>query len=401
MRLLSVEDNAYLRTFFGAVSGWDLGENSPQVRWRGSEVYITAPWPEYLQCSEIQLSDIGVARHKQGFILGLDQAGRQVMAMMDDTMPDLLVSGKPGSGKSTAMHTVAIQLDGQKVYIDGKGGQGLAPLNGFRGQVGPLAVSLSDAIRALGWVYDLICKRNQELGTGKKLVDEYQPVFVFIDEFHTFTSNKTFSRLLYLCSAQGRSAKVFLVIGTHSPNQRMFGTAEGSTSTRMLYESLALRVRDSTASNIAVGGSFPHAHYLQDKGDSWFITGSEMRHTQIAYVPTTQLQKLGGGEPQMHRWPKFKSELLEQPDGVEVLDNCEFTPTELTVALRGALEDHGRPWHKEMLNKVADGMGSERIDDRLRVVGQEMAQVWKEIGGQNVTFRKFIGAVRRTTDKRV
>jgi hypothetical protein len=372
---LTAQNYALLRGLYPL--GW---EATPSVYFAGRALVIESLWPAGLQIQRIALAQL--AQHPGGgraFTLGLGQRGETVVCTLNDqTIQNLLIAGMSGSGKTVALYTIISQLvkneRAQFVLADGKGGEGLGALNGIAGQVGPLALAEDAVLNALGWAFRAMQARNQEIGQGR--TEKFTPLLVIFDEFDVFTTeNQGAATLLFWLAKQGRSANVHLLCATQSPKQSMFG----NSGTRAQFGArLVLRVADHYESAAALGTAEPKANLLSGSGDAYLAAGGLTQRLLVAYTSVEEARRLGGGEPQLQRWPRFNiAELRRAAPGPEPQP---FTHAEALVGLYAAQQDWGRRRVKAALQTLLGySMGSGRIDGHLRPLGQELLGIWEKL----------------------
>jgi hypothetical protein len=352
-----------------------------EVAVRGRWVSLSAPWPEHLQTRVVKLSEL--SQHPgdgRAMTMGVSERGHVIVLHLNDrTSNHILIGGMTGSGKTNALRLALAQLtqgdDNRFILLDGKGSRdSLAALNGIPGQIGPVAVESRDIRNALGWAWLAMRKRN----AGIDSADEH--LFVFFDEFHDYTANDPLvARLVKLLASQGRSAGVHLVFATQSPKKSMFG----DSGTRPMFGvRVGLLVSDRYESEAIMFGTEPRLDHLTGSGDSQIETKERIRHRALlAFVSEREAQRIGGGEPQMHRWPTFDASLLDGADRKPGPEPEKFTVHESLVGMWAAEHGHGREKIITTLReRLGYGMGSDRVDNGLIPRGEELLEFYRRLG---------------------
>ena len=351
-----------------------------EVSVRGRWVSLTAPWPEHLQTKLVSLAEL--SQHPgdgRAMTLGVSERGHVIVLHLNDrTSNHVLVGGMTGSGKTNMLRLALAQLtqsdDNRFILLDGKGSQdSLAMMNGLPGQIGPLAIESRDIKNALGWAWLTMRKRNAGVS------DAHGDLFVVFDEFHDFTANDALvARLVKLLASQGRSVGIHLLFATQSPKKAMFG----DSGTRPMFGvRVGLLCSDRYESEAVMFGSEPRLDHLTGSGDSWVETKEGVRErTLLAFVGEAHAARIGGGEPQMNRWPTFDTSIL---DGAERKPGPEPEPFNIHESLIGmwaAEHGHGREKILSVMNdRLGYGMGSDRIDKHLTPHGEELLEFYRRL----------------------
>lgn len=352
-------------------------DGEPQVYFSGKHLCVEIAWPKELHAGDIPLSALrpNVSDGKAA-ILGPNTRGSTVTLRLDDKLnAHALIGGMTGSGKSTAMQLLLSQLahddDARFILCDGKAGQGLGPLNGVPGQIGPLATERTAIINALGWAWLEMNRRNANPG------ETHFPIYIVFDEFDGYTAyDRTVARVAYLLAKQGRTARIHLIWATQSPRQDMF--IEKGTKGQFPVR-IALKVAAYEESAAIVDHPMPRADYLLGCGDAHLVAPGQIERVQLAYPEAPDLRAVTGGEPQWSRWPGFDASLLDGDDSG--MDRAEpFTNEEALVALKAALSG----WKREKVKRIIRdalgyGMGSTRIDESLLPYGASLAELWRKM----------------------
>jgi len=320
-------------------------EGEPAIFMESRYVRIEAGWPAGLAETKIPLASLGRGAGGQGaWTVGMNELGATVTMKLCDRTTNFLLCGTTGSGKSIAMRNAVLQLaDGKNktVLIDGKYREGLGAVDRLPGQVGPIATEMDAARAALGWACAEMRKRYEMLGNGTRLDDLVKNdghVIVAIDEFQEFTTDSTIAGLMRKIAAQGRGARVHMILATQHPSLDVFA----DTSTRRnLTGRLALTVADRDASRVAVGDTIPRADRLLGGGDEYAIAPGACHRTQGAWVDGTDFDAADHCDPAMDEWPGYEPETVGQdlPSG--------GTDQEIALALLSAMANEGRPTFKK------------------------------------------------------
>lgn len=352
-------------------------DGEPQIYFSGQHLCVEVAWPKDLHTDNIPLASLYPnTTSGNAAILGYSSAAETVTVGFDDKLNvHLLLAGMTGSGKSTALATIVVQLAhdprAEFILMDGKDGQGLGPLNGLPGQIGPLATTHSQILNALGWAWDEMRRRNQEADP------DYPPLYVVFDEFDEYTKrDKIAGRLTYLIAKQGRVPRVHLLFAVHRPSQDMFlekGT-KGQFSIR-----LALRVSAYIESAAIIDAPTPRADFLLGVGDAHLVAPGKIERLQMAYPSAAQLRDVTGGEPHIRAWPNFVAGRLDN-DADNGSRALAFSNQEALVALAAARSKWGRDKIKRVMKEnLGKSMGSNRIDDSLLPYGEELSKLWEKL----------------------
>lgn len=363
-----------------AVIPWEF-DGQPQVYPSGSMICIEVAWPADLHTSRITLGSLGPGvSDGSAARLGASNRAETVTLTLDDQLhAHLLVAGTTGSGKSTAIRTIVSQWahDPRATFVlaDGKDGQGLQPLDGLAGQIGPLALDQAAITNALGWAWSEMKQRNALSAADRQR--RHDPLFVVMDDCDEYTaSDPTISRLTYLIAKQGRAAGVHLIFGTQSPRQTMFldkGT-KGQIPVR-----LALKVTGFDESEAALDHSTPRADYLLGVGDAHLAAPGQVERLQLAYAEDDYIAAVTGHAPAFRNWPQFDAGRLARAED-DTSRAQPFSNQEAVIAMAAAKFG----WGKDKTNRILGdmlgyGMGSDRIRERLLPLGEELAGLWAKL----------------------
>jgi len=315
----------------------------------------------------ITLAEINGKPHTDGrWVAGALQNGATKILELNDVVAHYLFAGTTGSGKSTAIQGAIAQFstdsENQIVLIDGKFGDGLGCVAHLSGVVGPMATDLIDAKAALQWS---LLQMQTRYETG----DKPGRIIVVIDEIQELTGpdgDEAIVSLIRKLAAQGRGAKVHLIIGTQHPSLEIFSE---STARRQFDGRCVFRVTDQVASKVAMGTGSPRADWLTGKGDGYACCLGHTSRVQWAYVNPDDLAKLPGPGPAMDEWPGFNAEAIGP-----VIDQWDVP--QLVEAISVAAAGRGQPF----LSKQT-GLGSTRGRNLLKV-GKA---VWNLLGERGFT----------------
>lgn len=119
------------------------------------------PWP-----ARAELPDMAPQADPWAWPFGVTRDGRPIWASLAKTS-HLLIAGKSGSGKSTALNAGLVALlrahdprELRLVLVDGKGGVELWPYSGVPHLALPVATTPDDAAAALGWLVNEVGRRE-------------------------------------------------------------------------------------------------------------------------------------------------------------------------------------------------------------------------------------------------
>jgi hypothetical protein len=248
------------------------------------------------------------------WLAGVNELGRVVTLGLSDHAPHFLIAGTTGSGKSVALRSMVTQLarNGDRlVLIDGKFGEGLRGLDHLPNVIGPLATDLDTARNALAWAVAEMQRRYEQADQTSARIA------VVIDEVQELASDAAIVEMIRRIAAQGRAARVSIVLATQHPTNESFGD---STVKRNVTGRIALRVSDAKASEVSIGQSTPRADWLLGAGDAFCVVPGAVVRTQIAYMPKGEIDRALTAIPTLTEWPTFAAEALPSgwPTGAEL-----------------------------------------------------------------------------------
>lgn len=337
---------------------------APAVYMNGRNVRIEAGWPEELSDRTISVSSLNRRPNGSGrWLAGVNETGRVVTLGLSDHAPHFLIAGTTGSGKTVALRSMLAQLSrngDQLILIDGKYGEGLNGLSYLPGVVGPIAADMETARAALAWAVAEMQRRYEAHETSApRLV-------VVIDEVQEFAGDPATIEMIRRIAAQGRAARVSIVLATQHPNGDAFGN--DASIKRNITGRIALRVSDYKASEVAVGGNTPRADWLLGAGDAYCCVPGTIMRTQIAYMAQQEIAKHLDGQPTLKQWPPFVAEQIADKPGA-------FSARELANSLVSAANSEGRP---TLLRRLSARDGDRAR--RLHKFGREILQQLEQIG---------------------
>lgn len=334
MKKLRADDHALHRQLIP----WHF-KGSPVVYMSRRYVRLEAGWPEGVAVTNIRLTEMGQNPRGNGrWIAGMNEYGATITLGFNDRVPHYLLGGYTGSGKTYAMRSAIAQLaqdaENQVILIDGKYGDGLLILQNLPNVVGPVAIDIPQARQALSWAISEMRQRFEQRHMATRII-------VIIDEIQEFTKDDVITEMIRILAAQGRGARVHLLIGTQHPKADAFG--DESTIKRNLPGRVALQTEDHIASKVVVGGSDPRADHLMGAGDAYAITPQAVHRTQLAYIPDHELEnQWSTSQPALQQWPPFDP---ESAGTLPIEDNPKwsYTGEELALGLVQAHLGNGRP----------------------------------------------------------
>jgi len=359
-KALAADDCAKLRRAIP----WDFA-GDPQCYMHGRCLRIEAAWPENLAQRVIRLREIP---HKpedpNAWIAGKSETGAVVVPHLDDSTPHYLMAGTTGAGKSVALQNAILQLserqDNTIVLIDGKYGESLQALARLPGVVGPVAVEFDQVRRAMAWCCVEMKRRYQGEQAGR--------LVLVIDEFQEYTQDPAIVGLLRKLTAQGRAARVHLLMSTQHPSVDMFGDPSVK---RNVVGKQAFLVSDYEASRVAVGGNSPRADKLQGAGDSFVVGPGQVHRVQGAFVDQSDvdaaLERANGraGQWRFDAWPDYDpcdiGQDMDGGNGRHAGNTAEqWSEQEIVASIITALRDGGRGTLKSVASEFGAEVGSTR-----------------------------------------
>lgn len=360
LRALGSDEGAILRQFIP----WAF-MGDPVCYMAGRFVRIEAGWPDHLAEKAIRVSDLNTRPHGSGrWLCGKNELGRVVTLGLSDNAPHFLIAGTTGSGKSVALRSMIAQLSragDRLVLIDLKHGEGLRDLDRLPGAIGPLAMTIDNARSALGWAVAEMTRRYETHDTTSPRL------IVVIDEVQELADDPICVEAIRKLTAQGRAARVHVVLATQHPINAALGdpTIKRNTSGR-----IALRVADAKSSEVTIGQSTPRADWLLGAGDCYAIVPGAIQRCQVAYMPRQEIERQLIAQPLINEWPAIEAEQL---NGAPT-SGATYSGAELAVSLINATQAGGRPALVKALSDQGLGKpGSDRAA-RLLALGRDISR---------------------------
>lgn len=291
--MLRLQEPSQLRTLqpLGEVIALTLSMVNPRVPipacrigrvggWVAVELSLPRPYQRTLTL------DAMPRYHGFGAPLGLGMDNQPAVIRFDDPLtPHLLVVGRTGAGKSTAVQALLVQLLQQMkpeamrlLLIDHKA-EGLLGFAGVPHLIHGLITDAEEAARALEWLVSELHRRRARRMAGD---DIGAPILTVIDEVASVLEltggrNGAAAKALALVLAQGRSSGLHLVIGTQHPTTDVLGGALGKANIPARWVGAVSTV---DASTVACGSGGHQAHMLSGSGDALYIAGGEATRIQ-------------------------------------------------------------------------------------------------------------------------
>lgn len=383
LRALAADDCALVRQFIP----WEFPMR-PAAYLSGRTVRVEAGWPDDLAQKAIKVSSLSqrtsVVDRSDRWIAGINELGSVVTLGFSDAVPHLMVSGTTGSGKSVALRSMLVQLarhGARLVLIDGKFGDGLRIKDGgqtldhLSGAVGPIATDLDSARAALAYAVKEMTDRYEHPGAA------YARLVVVIDEVQELTADTAIVDMIRRIAAQGRAAKVSIVLATQHPVNDAFGD---SAIKRNVTGRIALLVADDVASRVAVGQSTPRADWLYGKGDAFVVLPGAVHRTQIAYIDSAEIKRELTAQPLMAEWPVMSAEDLNNT----VQSSAAYTAPEMAVSVISAYHGYGRDKLQRALVEADLGKPGTPRAIRLMGLGRDLLGYLRDEGYDLVNTRE-------------
>lgn len=332
LRKLQSSDGAIVRQFIPFEFVGD-----PLVFMRGRYVRVEAGWPDALAERNIRIGDLLTEQRAQHlyrsgrWVIGKNELGQTTTIGLGDNAPHMLISGTSGSGKTTAVHSLIVQLSRSGdllVLIDGKNGRSLRDFDRLPGTIGPLAVTVEQARAALAWSFAEMMRRLASRET------ELPRLVIVIDEIQTYIDDAASVDLIRKIAQQGREVLVHLIVTTQRPTVATLGDSAIKLN---LSGRLALHVPDASSSQVATGQADIRADHLLGAGDAYAIVPGGVQRVQVAYLTRDEITAALTGTPRLTDWPDYSAESV--PD----LPVSDFGDDELAVSTAIAFNGAGRP----------------------------------------------------------
>jgi hypothetical protein len=374
LRALTAQQSASLRQTIP----WRF-ETAPVVYLTGPFVRIEVPWPVELQQDKISLQQINGKPHTGGrWVAGVLQNGQTHIMQINEDDAHVLFAGISGGGKSTAMRGAVAQLstdpENEIILLDGKGGDGLGCLSGVPHLVGPLAVDALDIKAALAWAVSEMDLRYERKRQDASYLKDCKRLVVAFDEIQELTSgaspDSAVVEMMRRLAAQGRAARIHLLLGTQQPNAEIFGDI---TTRRQIASRCVFYMESQTASAVALGTHTPDASTLTGRGDAYVKIPSGIRRVQFAWVDEGQLAAKYTHAPERFTdWSDFDAEAAGP-----VID--KFDIPQVIQAIKVVAEGHGRG----TLEKRLGIEGQSTTSRRLLSYGK---QGWKALRNEGFSY---------------
>ena len=363
LRALARDDGAVMRQFIP----WAFVAD-PAVYLAGRFVRIEAGWPDALAQKSISVAQMNTHPNKAGhWLAGMNEYGRAVILRLSDAAPHYLIAGTTGAGKSVALRSMIVQLarNGDRLILIDLKPEGLIGLDHLPGVLGPLVTTIEDARAALAYAAAEMRRRyDTHDTTAARWV-------VFIDEVQELSTDPACVELIRQLTAQGRAARVHVVLATQHPVNDALGDA---TIKRNVTGRIALRVSDAKASEVSIGQSTPRADWLLGAGDAYAITPGNIQRTQIAYIPKTEIERAAIAQPAISEWPAFAAE------PVATNGAATWTGQELAISLSSATRNDGRPALVKALAAAGLSKPGNGRAARLLAIGREQLAALRDLG---------------------
>lgn len=350
----------------------------PSIYMSGRYIRLEAGWADHLAEKDIPLHTLPQYPKGNGrWIAGKNESGATITLGLNDGVPHWLFGGQTGSGKSFAMLLAIAQLSKDEnnkiILLDAKYGQGLSPLANIPNLVGPLATSPTDIKAALAWSCLEMRRRYEQ-------ADYNSPrLIIFFDEIQELTGDRSDEEIVYMIrklATQGRAAKVHLIIGTQKPTHKAFTS---NTIKDNLIGRLAFCVASYDESRVVIGKSTPRADHLLGQGDAFAVVPSATQRTQLAYIPTINLNQYNTTNPnRLTAWPTYSLEDFGNLPPKQTKPT-RFNGKEIAVALLAAKQNSGRPTLQKLLKKFGLSAGNSKATHLLKL-GRQTNTAITEVG---------------------
>lgn len=209
--------------------------------------------------------------------LGVDLAGNDIFFDLNE-IPNLLVAGTTGSGKSVLLHNIILSLlkSGNTVFVVdpklvefscyNKAGKSVfvgSTEEFFKKTIDFLSLEISKRFQIFG---RLGCRNISDF--NKKFSKSFQPIVLVIDEWADLAmKNNSYQSMLCKIAQIGRAAGISIVLATQRPSADIIsGKIKANFPGR-----IALRVASSVDSRVIIDDV--GAENLKNKGSGIFIGG--------------------------------------------------------------------------------------------------------------------------------
>lgn len=230
-------------------------------------------------------------------LIGYDRVGRVVSADLGNGEPHMYLAGETGSGKSTALRSILVNLilqtDVELFLGDLKNG---VEFNMFRNcsKVKGFARSEREMLDMLKTVQDEVERRyNVFSDAGVEDIAHYNKGhqklkywLVVIDEFSTLMYEKESMQIVESLAAKSRACGIHLLLSTQRPDAKVItGRIKANVS-----NVLGLKTLDGTNSQIIIG--HPGLEKLRGKGHGIFRRGADETVVQAPLLTVEDAKKL-------------------------------------------------------------------------------------------------------------
>jgi len=241
-----------------------------------------------------------VHKYKLPILLGKNEKGKYIFVdTMGENLPNILIGGSAGSGKSTQLRSILTTLITSKKHIhlhlaDMK----RAEFHLFRdcGCVKSYITRRRELIKLLHWLWDE-CENRSDLleNYGVFNIDQYnarkdverKPYIVLcIDEFGVLRKEEKIQDMVTDIALMGRALGVFLILSLQRPDA---DAVDGDIKTNLNIR-MAFRVPDKTNSNIILGTTDIDASKITQSGLMWASVGNQYMQIQAPYLEIESAQ---------------------------------------------------------------------------------------------------------------
>lgn len=251
-----------LKQYLGRALGIHDRDDHFQVRVRDGNqsilVELPHPTPEIITLTDVK------ALSEQLIFLGIDQFNEMVTLDLWKVVPGMIVSGRPGSGKTNAMRNMAVQAlaGGWQLYlIAAKGiraGHDSSEWEDIAPHCAGVAVTPEEIAALLAELDELLAAR----AAGSAAIDH--GVLLVVDELREL--DKETQRLYARLARLRRSAAFRTIAGAQVVSKEIEFEVRGCLTTR-----LAGMAASATESDMATGAKSLGAEHLTGKGDMLLV----------------------------------------------------------------------------------------------------------------------------------
>lgn len=257
-------------------------------------------------------------------MLGFSRTGELISVDLSSGEPHMYVAGETGSGKSTALRAMIVNLilhnDIELYLADLKNG---VEFNMFRNcqkvkcfardeseTLAMLAAIEKEVVRRYGLLSDANVEDIKSYNKQNKQKLRYQ--LVVVDEFATLMYEKESIALLEQLSAKARACGIHLLLSTQRPDAKVIsGRIKANVS-----NVLGLKTLDRVNSGIIIGHD--GLERLRGKGHGIFKRGAEEVMLQAPYISTAHAKELIA--PYIAQRPKATQSAPQAVESFDFLD---------------------------------------------------------------------------------